>query len=66
MRFFFSLPHFLIIIINIVINIVRVYEVVIKVIINIKISINKDDILNINKNGFLIITIISVNNNNIK
>ena len=66
MRFFFSLPHFLIIIINVIISIIKVHKIIIKIIINVKIDINKNNILNINKSSFLIITIVSVNNNNIK
>ena len=65
-RFFFSLLHFLIIIIDIIIGIIRICKIVTKVVINIRIDINKDNILNINKSGFLIIIIISVNDNNIK
>ena len=62
MKFFFNLPHFLLIIINIVI----VCEIVTKIVINIKIGINKNSILNINKSGFLTITIVLINDNNIK
>ena len=62
MRFFFNLPHFLVV----VINIVKVCKVIIKVVINIEINISENSILNINKNSSLIITVISINNNNIK
>ena len=57
-KFFFNLSHFLVIIINIIISVVKVYKIITKIIINIKIGINKD--------GFLIIIIISISNNNIK
>ena len=62
MRFFFSLPHFLIIIISVVI----VYKIIIKVIIDIRIGVNKNDMLNINKNSFLAIIIVLINDNNIE
>ena len=69
-RFFFNLPYFLMIIIGIIIgviiDIIKVYKVVIKVIIDIEIDIDKDNMLNINKSGFLAIIIVSVNDNNIK
>ena len=58
MKFFFNLPHFLIIIINVVISIIKIYEIVIKIVINIRIGINKD--------SFLVTIIISVSNNDIK
>ena len=62
MRFFFSLPYFLIVIINVV----KVYKIITKVIINIKMNINENNILNINKSSFLTIIIILISNNNIK
>ena len=58
MRFFFSLPYFLVIIINVVIGVVGVCKIVIKIVIDIGIGVNK--------NSSLIITIISISNNNIK
>ena len=66
MKFFFNLLYFLVIIISIVIGVVKVYKIIIKVIINIEIDVNENNILNVNKSNSLVITVISVSNNNIK
>ena len=47
-------------------GVVGVREVVTKVIIDVEIGIGKDGMLNINKNSSLTITVIPVNDNNIK
>ena len=66
MKFFFNLSHFLVIIISVIINIIKVHKIIIKIVIDVEININKNNILNINKNSFLTIIIISINDNNIK
>ena len=58
MRFFFSLPRFLVIIIDVVIGVVRIREIVANVVVDIGIGISES--------GFLTITVVPVSDNNIK